>query len=1599
MNPDQDGSPPSPTQAAAFEVDRSQITLKGQQKHFAYPRQLSESRRDLLRYLKSTLEQLNLFDAGVSNLSLTYRYGNQERSEQSTNVTPTRENRTLNPQEFYPAGDEKKFYPSDVASLVLDIQSILQTIENNSGESSSYSEFTTDLLNQEADFWVKNQNGDPIGFTEIEFYTAYRTRIHRQIDQLLAIINSKPGISESSQIEYSKLEEVLTEPGSSELVDYLERTLIPLVVAVTETPLQADDPTGVACETVTFNDRALKLKEVLSFINDRVRDLNWSLTKNRPENKKIVQLATRLQTDAFVSKSNLLTDLKNLAQDPNQLKFIKLQTSGGISVEFNEYAETTNVFPGDERMSQSTQDLAKRLLALLQSFLKLTTVDFKVPAPDTEADDDDSGDSDAEETPQEPAKLVTEQVILQTIVEAIAKQVLSHSTVQQLKNNWLAQPENTELNVKFFEDFLFDGISRVVTQKIQSEDEYQELILAKSTAKSRFDEDPYHLFDRETGFFIQGPAFYTWLSELLTDLVPKYVADFVDEAILLALLSDFKALQNFGETPVQEDTPSETQTDLATAGTPEAELLDRLVAEYFQGKTPADLSQLYQQDPQRFVREVSTSRLSAGLSARIEWIVSQQLASQGLELPPELRVGIHDDFQNYLLGLNLTADEVILALHDQTRRTQLLAEFNRKFLLQQLPSAKLTAKYVAYALGEKHVETVTKLTEQLQQLASTGGGGEVNELQQKLQAYLLANGYDPDSDEAKTFFANLSQKQLEVVFGVTFQNELSAEELSSFNRFIKQYTDNFHYQQLFEKEITLTDYLEKQLEGQKPVDLNAQTGAAGKILTTLSSLTDGSTPTLTAAELNRNIAVFLNTPGISENINPEDIQGSLLQLLTLEEMSFLLGLNTGQLAQLNAGLLQSLLAEYIATYSGRRILERKTFNHLQDKTVVSNGIMPAPENLDPDSDEAKAYGQSLDLLAQDTPPSAFQSAFGRKSLAEIQRELKIQMAIQEYEEAMFAFQQSLAAQDKTGIDGNFTYLPPAWMYDLSPEEFELYSGRGLTDGAFNNTAFPPGTKAADVLQSQIASGQAGIPTENVGSKKRLGKLRESLNPLKRKRQKKEKSASSPLDKLVKAGKDRLVKWGIMAALNALWSMLVALFNMIITAIVAISSAIVGLVAALITTIGLPLTIAAGVTAGVLQIAGVDIIGTVAKGVSWLVKGVAGIGKGIWEFVSGAWNSLFSSSGFVAGSGTVIIVTGSLVVFTGWTWNEMLQQQRYLLPTIDSNNEISRYVTLEKQANVPNQIDNAFTGDITYSIKISAKDGYQVSVNNIIDSLSVTVSSESENQVDFPDVERRADDLGIPDGSIPLDEPLEFEYTQTFPTLTDANISNVISVDLEVIDLETGEVITDSAKTAEILCIGECPMSAEGCWPTSGYITQMPLNQIPFSRPELNINGKPSHIDADAIDIAEGANKEVFAPFAGTLSQMPKTTNFWEYWGKWHLVLEADNGFKYGFAHLNGIAENLTVNGRSDGDLKVGARVEVGDLLGYVGNQGFSRSINGKGDGSHLHFEMANPDNGSFSDTNYAERQESILLTQMPGDKDGNPVTLGGYVRSFCSASQ
>jgi murein DD-endopeptidase MepM/ murein hydrolase activator NlpD len=255
-----------------------------------------------------------------------------------------------------------------------------------------------------------------------------------------------------------------------------------------------------------------------------------------------------------------------------------------------------------------------------------------------------------------------------------------------------------------------------------------------------------------------------------------------------------------------------------------------------------------------------------------------------------------------------------------------------------------------------------------------------------------------------------------------------------------------------------------------------------------------------------------------------------------------------------------------------------------------------------------------------------------------------------------------------------------------------------------------------------------------------------------------------------------------------------------------------------------------------------------------------------------------------------------------------------LPTL-GDRYISPYVEIQKVAVQGNAFDDPT--DVTYEIRIRARQGYQIQLSEApTDEFNITFTQRAgeapreATKVTPASAEYDAflaklqtfhtDNPVITNDYVPVGRyTIPFGSNPGAVDYTDANVSNIFKIKFTVLQAD-GQPVPEQieatvASAGEVSCFGECPQAQGGCWPMSGRIGQMPYG--PYTH-------AISALEQDAYDIMGASGTPVYAPFVGELCG--SSFSDWRY-GK-HATLKVDGVVYNGqtgsayliFAHLDSL---------------------------------------------------------------------------------------------------
>jgi len=250
---------------------------------------------------------------------------------------------------------------------------------------------------------------------------------------------------------------------------------------------------------------------------------------------------------------------------------------------------------------------------------------------------------------------------------------------------------------------------------------------------------------------------------------------------------------------------------------------------------------------------------------------------------------------------------------------------------------------------------------------------------------------------------------------------------------------------------------------------------------------------------------------------------------------------------------------------------------------------------------------------------------------------------------------------------------------------------------------------------------------------------------------------------------------------------------------------------------------------------------------------------------------------------------------------------------DTKIDQSKYVTLTKKASATSLANTAVPAEITYTISLTPKQQYSIKIKTSSDTFRAFAETELT-----PPVSSITSDWFSPEQT---NSPQTTEYAVAL-TGTDAFIVNTLQLQFDVYNSAGVLVVeNETARASAAVRIGNPKV---GCWPTTGSIAQLPGGNFSHDNPYL-----------EAFDIMAPLGTPIYAPFAGSL--IGRSSSRGRGYGE-HGILTTTSGSTLFFGHMIEKPKDTT-------------GVLPGDLIGYVGNTGFST-------GPHLHYEVKGPP-GSF----------------------------------------
>lgn len=351
--------------------------------------------------------------------------------------------------------------------------------------------------------------------------------------------------------------------------------------------------------------------------------------------------------------------------------------------------------------------------------------------------------------------------------------------------------------------------------------------------------------------------------------------------------------------------------------------------------------------------------------------------------------------------------------------------------------------------------------------------------------------------------------------------------------------------------------------------------------------------------------------------------------------------------------------------------------------------------------------------------------------------------------------------------------------------------------------------------------------------------------------------------------------------------------------------------------------------------------------------LSGVGTGTTQ----ATTSLSGGGGLAASQATALTVSGTGIV-AAMVVSSTIGAFQHPYQTLTGDQE-SPYVTISKLVEGETSIQNSqLPYTARYIIEITAKPEYDLYISSITDTFDISINQETRPDATIPTLPTRTKNELIPDTSqvqstspeagflddgsifIPAGASIQLQpYDQVLSDqFADSNVLNSLVIQFRALAISDDTEEESTARTTQVLCVGECPQLGEGCWPTSGIVKQGPY-------------GSFSHQSTDSFDIAAPIGQEITAMATGSVCKLGTnsanipfdptnltcTTN--AAYGLSLRLTAGSNVFIYG--HLSAVEGNIPSCGQGS------TAVQIGEVLGYVGNSGCST-------GPHLDLTLASP---------------------------------------------
>jgi murein DD-endopeptidase MepM/ murein hydrolase activator NlpD len=1659
--PAQDDSQPSPDQKPST-ISLDGLTFPGVYKHFAVPSSIDPKNfTSVLKYIQAFLEPLKTGLSSGKRTNISYRQGFvgptelkqlelnlNNRSGKASQQAGMEDDSEVAKQTG--ASQANTLYLSDLVTILSEIHEYLSSAYD--GKGFPLEGFTGPSLLDESftELWTLNQTTKkPIGFEETKLYSLSQSAITHQINSLYTLVSEKLSDSQDAEKSFGSITEAVRDLTLSTLHTHAKEVILPLLRDLQETELYSKTTT---IKVTRKGPQLFKIggdgaETIKAYLNEFFRVfVNQLADESKTSNDKLVKLRQELQNPEFIAKYKSIVDRlispSSLGDTLGFAKFTKLEAKADSKertvLALRKVSDTHNIFSLSEELTQSDLNVVKTLAEIIEAISKLIEIDFKPSAASSAAQEDEKDGIEGSDTPEVPEIEVTQLVPLSTLLKNTQEKLVSLTfkiwntdAVRTIVSNWKSAAAQNGFDISQTDFWLKQELENKVVTAFEADYFVHQLNLTKDLKQlpesfSVFVSDTDPFYDPETQNFIFNPsseesAYSKWFAYLATSIAQPIANGFSDESAVIDSLDSFTSTQILpAHLPESEQSKSLNDDSLGTI-VPDQQLLKVLIDEYqkFSGNSEVKnqeelfeaLKSLRDTNGKSYIDFLDRTGYIKFLHSQVTTIALMQLSRQGIDIdkldPSEkarLLASVTADFDLFLLSY--PADKLILALTDPTARLQIISEFNRKFLLQQTSSAQTIREFVAYTLINNHQEAESEITQLLEEYARNSSPRAQEALKEKLHALIVVYCYNTKSTELE----QLSQKQLELVFGFQFGRLLTDDELAHFKAVVHKYVSQHYYEQVFDKESTIVEEIAKFNETTNAF-YKEQRQALEQIHTTITSTIGGIVPiSISVDELETTIANLVASGVSSDQISPSQIAN----LIGISEED----LSKNPEIEEKLKNIVDLLRDYLERYEQKANATKVAFKHLSRKMMVGAGIMPISSALSSNKD-TKAYGELLEKFGSVLDDSPFSQMAGFRSDGDISQKDDFVPSLFEkraerrftsrektllawrLNESLLAFNQVKKSQKESGSNEIPLWVMGMQLNDASQFskldqkdfEFELMAFEQyvmqlqaqaeadeyarqvyeyevavqneeiLQAAAVCNSAVQPGysPSIAALARSQIApQGTLGKST-----KRNINSFVDRLRKLKSGGKKKKNFAQKAFDKVAKQVRNKTAAMLAGFTLQAI----MAQIGLAVKAAILIGSTILAGIAF----IGAPFIVAAGAL-GLAAVA----FPAVGSAVTGFLKGVASTISGVANSIIGA----FSGGGGSGGTITAIGATALSVTAGGYLVLDLIDKSTLIFPTEPVGvEEESPYIDLQKIASIT-QVENNELVDISYTIIMSAKDNYTLTplvVDGVVqanDEFRVTIGTTNiEPKAPVPQIRATLSNEII--GATPL----VFEYTITGISGEDALLTNTFEIKFEYDNGE--ESGTSSFRAREVVRFGDPDILL--CWPTSGRISQLPFQPLgqgiadpSHNRPRgRDSAGNEIRVGADAYDIAAPVGAPILSPFDGVvLPQLPNTGqgSFGDGFGPFHIIIRSSVSTEiYVFAHNSSMVVNP------------GERVTRGQVIGYVGSLGYST-------GPHLHFEK------SFEGRllNISDRSQMTLESEMPPDIQGRVPILGSIVESDCN---